>query len=195
MLLAADYYQGFTLTQVFGESFRFLESNRGFLSWSTYFKIGFCRLISFNMDLYYNYQKKENYNIKQLPGYEKFNDYRKRQEMKLQNEEYSFLNFMTYIFYLPLYLAGPICCYNAFISFIKKPQEQYNYKQCVFEVLKVVFYYITLEVILHYSYIVAISHNLLWTTEAHSYWRSLGMNPMETHEIFVIPFHCKYLIN
>lgn len=190
-MVTSDYYQGYSFTQVFGENFKFLDSNKGFLSWNTYFKISFCRLISFNMDLYYNYHKKETFHPRQISGYDNFSDYRKRQESKLPFEDYSFLNFMAYIFYLPLYLAGPICCYNAFISFLKRPQEQYDFKKCVIELLKVISYFIILEVILHYSYICAISRDMLWSEENQSYWKSIGMNPMSAHEIFVISCHCK----
>jgi protein-cysteine N-palmitoyltransferase HHAT len=40
--------------------------------------------------------------------------------------EYSFVDYMAYMCYAPLYIAGPIVSFNSFISFSKRSQQQEN---------------------------------------------------------------------
>jgi D-alanyl-lipoteichoic acid acyltransferase DltB (MBOAT superfamily) len=41
---------------------------------------------------------------------------RDRIEYSCQKQDYSFLNYLAYVLYSPLYLAGPIITFNYFVS-------------------------------------------------------------------------------
>jgi hypothetical protein len=48
--------------------------------------------------------------MRQIP-----NDYRKRVSTPLPEEDYSFVNYLSYALYPPLYIAGPIITFNDFV--------------------------------------------------------------------------------
>lgn len=141
------------------------------------------------MDYYYNQIKSEqimNGNLSILTMSEPkeyWDDYTKRQERFRRSQDYNFINYMVYIFYVPLYLAGPISSFNAFISYIKKRQENYDLKQLMKQSLKVLLYFIFLEILLHYAYFCGFDNSQMWKSEWDEYWINRDMKPMQTYEI------------
>jgi D-alanyl-lipoteichoic acid acyltransferase DltB (MBOAT superfamily) len=178
--------QSWRFEQTRGSSYAWLDANRGFLTWNVYFKITICRLVSFNVDYFNNFH---HVGVDNIPKYETFTDYRKRSEQKLAPSSYSFLMYWSYVFYLPLYLAGPISFYNSWASYIERPQTEWNHWKSAKELIKLVVYYIAFEIFLHYFYVSAIAYNRLWSTRYSDYWKGIGMEPLSHLEIFILCCH------
>ena len=51
------------------------------------------------------------------------NDYRHRINASLSLTAYHVLHFLLYVFYVPLFLSGPIVTFNAFVSYFYSPQQ------------------------------------------------------------------------
>ena len=54
---------------------------------------------------------------------------RDRIEYSCQKQDYSFLNYLAYVLYSPLYLAGPIITFNYYISQVQ-PNVIYAHDSC-----------------------------------------------------------------
>lgn len=74
-----------------------------------------CRQISFNMDYYYHLNNPNK--VEKPKPY--WTDWRRRQEEPRKTEDYSLENYVLYMFYVPLYLAGPVACFNSFVSYVR----------------------------------------------------------------------------
>lgn len=86
------------------------DNNHGLFNWSTYFKISMLRNISFNMDYYWMCRKNP------IREYKNQSEYSKAQETHRPEEDYGLLQYFAYNYYVPLFLAGPVITFNAFIA-------------------------------------------------------------------------------
>ena len=80
--------------------------------------------------------------------------------MESHAKNYSFISFVAYMFYLPLYLAGPTLTYNAWISQVEIPQQTYNAKRIATYVLRLLFTFAILIWFIHYLHFPAIANNI-----------------------------------
>ncbi|ANB13177.1 Gup1p [Sugiyamaella lignohabitans] len=89
---------------------------------------------------------------------------RERVETSRPMEEYNWLNYVAYTTYAPLYLAGPILTFNDFM-FQSRTTLVYsiNFKRISMYAIRFAFCLLTMEVLLHYTYVVAISQTRAWT--------------------------------
>ena len=91
---------------------------------------------------------------------------RYRQETHAEN--YSFLAFVGYFFYPPLFIAGPTLAYNAWISQVIRPQQTFSLTRKLTYLLRIVFALCLLELSIHFLYFPSIAnsekHKHLWTT-------------------------------
>lgn len=110
MLFLIDYTKGFKkIYSLFG--LNFFNYYHGIFSWHTYFKMSLLRHISFNMDYYWMLKKKHiHQDINTL------SEYRKSQEIHHLPHYYNLLEYFAFIYYIPLFIAGPIITFNSFIS-------------------------------------------------------------------------------
>ena len=102
-----------------GESWPFPESLKfysGMEGWAHHFNMLTLKMISFGID----YSR-----ISTNSGSENL-DYKSRQESPRPKSEYSFRNYFTYLFYSPLYIAGPTITFNAFQSQMLINQVTYS---------------------------------------------------------------------
>ena len=79
--------------------------------------------------------------------------------------DYSWQNYLAYVLYPPLYIAGPIITFNSFIEQIKK-QQRTPLKAIAAYAVRFTACFLTMEVILHYMYVVAIKDSYI-TREHH----------------------------
>ncbi|KAH8928411.1 MBOAT-domain-containing protein [Atractiella rhizophila] len=133
-------------------SLDFLDTNRairGLLPrWHINFNITMLRLISFNLDYCWA--------VKQVPsGLSE----RERVQYSHDLEEYSFTNYLAYTIYTPLYIAGPIMTFNNFVYQLKSPSHIPN-RALLSYLSRFVVTFLTMEVILHYMYVVAIKDSV-----------------------------------
>lgn len=70
-------------------------------------------------------------------------------------DDFTFANYVAYVLYPPLYLAGPILTFSAFMDQIKR-KSSISFKAIFAYTVRFVACLLTMEVLLHYIYVVAI---------------------------------------
>ncbi|KZV78840.1 hypothetical protein EXIGLDRAFT_822454 [Exidia glandulosa HHB12029] len=132
------------------------------------------RLVSFNMDWYWAAhrvgllhvgaqsrtgaeldEKQRPPTFHELPAYESFADY------------------MAYIVYPPCYIAGPIMTFNEFLWQMKRP-VRIAPRDVASYALRFVICLLTMEVVLHYMYVVAIKDARAWAGDTPAQLCMLG---------------------
>jgi D-alanyl-lipoteichoic acid acyltransferase DltB (MBOAT superfamily) len=71
--------------------------------------------------------------------------------------DFSFRNYIAYVLYSPLYLAGPILTFNDYISQQRHQLPSINRERIFLYALRFLVCLLTMELVLHYLYAVAIS--------------------------------------
>ena len=120
----------------------FDNSYGGMYRWHLACNFLILRIISFNLDQHwattnkpnninnsnYNNIKSDDEKVSSISkDYENENDdYYQRVALHRPLYEYSYINYMSYCLYCPLYVAGPILPYNAYISYCQKPLMNKN---------------------------------------------------------------------
>lgn len=82
---------------------------------------------------------------------------RDRVSVAAKPTDYTFKNYLAYVLYSPLYLAGPIITFNDFISQSRYPLASINFQRTVLYGIRFLVCVLTMELCLHYLYVVAIS--------------------------------------
>ncbi|MCJ1399254.1 glycerol transporter [Xylographa trunciseda] len=125
--------------------------------WEILFNITVLRLVSFNMDYAWSLDRggsspveKKQLDLANLSERERVNT-------PAQNKDYSFKNYLAYVLYSPLYLAGPIITFNDYMSQARyKPKSVVTSRTILYGV-RFLICLLTMEVMLHFIYAVAIS--------------------------------------
>lgn len=128
--------------------------------WEVLFKFTMIRMISYSIDYLDAVQV-----TKQKPAIKpKFEIEDERQRLNTPHavSEYSFANFLAYTTYSPLYLAGPILTYNDYLYQSKTPLPSVTLNRVIPYAIRFFFCLIIMEVLLHYTYVVAISKTRAW---------------------------------
>ncbi|TFY56821.1 hypothetical protein EVJ58_g7407 [Rhodofomes roseus] len=123
--------------------------------WHVSFNITMLRLVSFNMD-YYWASNRAGPSDPGSPLTEK-----QRPVIAHPLDAYSYMNYVAYVLYPPLYIAGPIMSFNDFMWQIHRPltismRERLGY------LARFVICFLTMEFILHFMYVVAIKDTKAW---------------------------------
>lgn len=71
--------------------------------------------------------------------------------------DYNFRNYIAYAIYAPLYLTGPIITFNDYISQLKYPSASIEKSRTIKYGIRFLVCLLTMEVLLHFDYCVAIS--------------------------------------
>lgn len=87
---------------------------------------------------------------------------RERLDAPLPLSNYSYKNYLAYLFYTPLYIVGPIMSFNDFIYQSKNTLPSINFKRNLVYGLRLIFCFLIMEVVLHYIYVVAVSKAKAW---------------------------------
>ncbi|PJF19189.1 hypothetical protein PSACC_01031 [Paramicrosporidium saccamoebae] len=134
--------------------------------WSVTFNITILRLISYNVDYYYSFQGYSA--LQHREGCKECSDNgngdpcdRRRIQEAPSRDSFTFINCLIYVLYPPLYLAGPIITFNNFYSQIQRPMRPSTMEVLTYA-LRWVVSFLTIEVMLHYCYVVAIKNNQAW---------------------------------
>jgi len=164
---------------LFGPYLSWLDS-KGILSWETYFKLVILRMISANCDYYWmlqniplsdrlksqirhahekgelqfhaNWQPKQEELGIGISFKDEEKEYNLRAEVHQPMSDYNLLYYYSYCLYIPLYIAGPIITYNAFVSQIKSKFLDMTLQVKVGLFVRLLFSTLLLEVALHYIY-------------------------------------------
>ncbi|KAI0766788.1 MBOAT-domain-containing protein [Irpex lacteus] len=123
--------------------------------WHIIFNITMLRLLSFNMDYYWACNDTRPTEPSQSLGY------KQRISIPHSLDLYSFSNYLAYITYPPLYIAGPIISFNDFLWQLRKPL-QIPLRDTLGYLFRFVACTLTMEFVLHYMYMVAIKDAKAW---------------------------------
>ncbi|ORX62945.1 glycerol uptake protein 1 [Hesseltinella vesiculosa] len=129
--------------------------------WHILFKFVMLRLISFNMDYYWQAQKPRSEYKKNDDDLMSLTD-RDRIDIPCKPEDYNYVAFLAYILYTPLYLSGPILSFNDFISQMYVRSANISRRFVMLYAIRFVAVLLTMEIMLHYIYVVAISKTKAW---------------------------------
>ena len=134
-----------------------------------YMRFIFLRMLSFNIDYYWALNgtsgKASSWHLKQLEKYteEERDDiasgggpYGWREKTSRPLSDYSYMAYISSIFYIPLMLTGPILPFNSFISYVHKQQRSISAYGLLIYGLRLGFSFLLLEVFAHYYPVIAI---------------------------------------
>ena len=142
------------------------------LGWNSTFGLVMLKIISFNME-YVNVAEKE-FENNNLISMDKIMEHCKEcnkgkfclSALKFVNakeRDFSFFNFLVYIFYPPFYFSGPIIMYHSFIFQLNHYKENRHndmfFKKKILYFFQCIFIFIVFEIFNHYLYVNAIMTN------------------------------------
>ncbi|KAK9761918.1 glycerol transporter, variant 2 [Basidiobolus ranarum] len=163
VLFANERYHGYTFS-MFSERLAYLDQYSGVMRWYILFNISTLRMISFNMDYYWSHSSRKRVTQSTEDGIEEtFANERDRIETSHLPSDYNFIYYLTYVFYTPLYMAGPIITFNNFISQLRFPCKTITVKSTLRYGARVLGSIFLMEIMLHCFYVVAISRAKAWT--------------------------------
>lgn len=161
-------------TQTHSVNADWLDSFGGLVPrWEILFNITILRLISFNLDYYWTITRGPSSPVEvdfvQQSALMSTTDAHKKKQLDpsqlserdrinfgARSDEYSFRNYVAYALYSPLYLAGPIITFNDYISQNKHPLSTVTRSRNIKYGIRFIVVVLTMEVVLHFVYAVAI---------------------------------------
>jgi D-alanyl-lipoteichoic acid acyltransferase DltB (MBOAT superfamily) len=152
-----------------------LDSYGGLMSrWEVLFKFTILRLVSFNLDYYWSLNSRVGSPLEVhhslLPHNDQANNSKKKQldpsnlserdrvTIPAKPSDFSFRNYFAYAMYSPLYLAGPIVTFNDWISQQRYKPHSITTKRTAMYAIRFIVVLLTMEIMIHYMYMVAIFH-------------------------------------
>lgn len=149
--------------------------------WDVFFNFTLLRMISFSLDYLERIRDLQKANDKESPKFNSLNlsdlDDRERLTAKLPMSDYGIVNYIAYISYTPLYIAGPVITFNDFIyqsNYQQLPSVK-NYKRTFIYFLRFLFCVLVMEFLLHFMYVVAVSKTKAWDGDTPFQISMLGM--------------------
>uniref|UniRef100_A0A8R7JWY6 Uncharacterized protein n=1 Tax=Triticum urartu TaxID=4572 RepID=A0A8R7JWY6_TRIUA len=119
MLTLNRVYEGYSFS-LFGQQLAFLDNYRGTFRWHICFNFVVLRMISFGCDYCWTLSSSHFDHKKHMQKcevcYSGKTCYFALQEKGLSVDKYTFLTYLCYLTYAPLYIAGPVVSYNAFAA-------------------------------------------------------------------------------
>ncbi|KAH3992911.1 hypothetical protein HBI56_199310 [Parastagonospora nodorum] len=136
-----------------------LDSYGGLMSrWEVLFNFTILRLVSFNLDYYWSLNSR-NSNALEKKQLDPSNlSERDRVTISAKPQDFSFRNYFAYTMYSPLYLAGPIITFNDWISQQRYRPHSITPKRTTMYLIRFIVVLLTMEIMIHYMYMVAIFH-------------------------------------
>ncbi|KAL1739025.1 MBOAT, membrane-bound O-acyltransferase family-domain-containing protein [Schizophyllum fasciatum] len=157
VLFLNDHYNGYRYGEIL-PSLHILDSYDGlYPRWHISYNITMLRIISYNMDLHWASTGAESSQVRASSPL----DERLRTRTSHPRELYGYVNYLTYVLYAPLYIAGPIMTFNDFMWQHRTPIPP-SRRALLSYIFRWVFCMLTMEVILHYMYVVAIKDARAW---------------------------------
>ncbi|KAK6465181.1 MBOAT, membrane-bound O-acyltransferase family-domain-containing protein [Scheffersomyces coipomensis] len=144
--------------------------------WDVFFNFTLLRMLSFSLDYLEKKRLKTPPNDKEILDLSYLDD-RQRLEAPLPLGEYNFLNYIAYLTYTPLFIAGPIITFNDYIyqSNYQPLASVKNYKRTLIYFLRLLFCIFVMEFILHFMYVVAVSKTKAWYGDSPFQISMIGM--------------------
>jgi D-alanyl-lipoteichoic acid acyltransferase DltB (MBOAT superfamily) len=157
-LFINDKYRMFKLGDLWGPLSMLDPGFKGIVArWDVFYNFTLLRVLSFNLD-YLNALYPQNKKTDEKPRSEEF----QRVNNNLPLEDYSLQNYFAYLFYAPLFIAGPILTFNDFVRQSRQSLPSINLKTLMNYSLLFTVCVLNMELILHFIYVVAISKRKAW---------------------------------
>ncbi|KAM5544772.1 hypothetical protein V8D89_001670 [Ganoderma adspersum] len=148
-----DMHQGHKFG-TFHPQLAFLDAWQGiYPRWYISFNITTLRLVSFNMDYYWACRGVG------LPESSLSDKHRPQVNHSLKT--YNYFNYCVYVLYPPLYIGGPIMTFNDFMWQVLRPLK-ITWRTVLGYLARFIVCIMTLEMILHFMYVVAIKDRKAW---------------------------------
>ncbi|KAI9094552.1 MBOAT, membrane-bound O-acyltransferase family-domain-containing protein [Phlyctochytrium arcticum] len=168
ILFANFKFDGYKFGAI-SESLEWMDQYNGInMRWWITFNFSILRMISYTMDHYWQTQgardKRSHETCKECsaavhPGEQCA---RARIETPHSSSTYNILNYYTYLFYVPLYLAGPIITFNDFMAQMRYPPKSVTLKETIVYAIRWGLTVLCMEWMLHTIYVVAIKDAHAW---------------------------------
>ncbi|KAF2121727.1 MBOAT, membrane-bound O-acyltransferase family-domain-containing protein [Lophiotrema nucula] len=126
--------------------------------WEVLFNFTVLRLISFNLDYYWSLNDQRGGAIEKKQLDPSNLSERDRVSIPAKPSDFSFRNYFAYALYSPLYLAGPIVTFNDYMSQCRYKLHSISLNRTALYALRFIVVLLTMEVMIHYLYMVAIFH-------------------------------------
>lgn len=182
--LVIRVYEGIPFAS-FGSSLAFLDQHRGMLRWHIYYNFILLRMISFACDFRWQYHKKLGH-LKGVPPDtppHPEQDLKTRTELWQPPQSYSFSQYLAYVLYPPLYIAGPISTFNAFVSQLEAPSSRVTLTAIAKYLARAVGCWLCMEVITHKLWFMAVARHKLWVPLA-----AAKGHPLSPLEMCLVPW-------
>lgn len=150
------------------------QSFRGIIQrWEVFYNITLLRILSFNLDYL---EKKDQPPAKPVKMPADLDD-RERLVAPIPIAQYSFWNYLSYLFYAPLFIAGPIITFNDYFyqSNYHQSLSTKDFKRIVTYGARLIFCVLVMEFILHFMYVVAVSKTKAWDGDTPFELSMLGL--------------------
>ncbi|KAE8831329.1 hypothetical protein HRS9122_08919 [Pyrenophora teres f. teres] len=160
-LFANEFAQGYSYAAILGAFLPSTVSEKGTATTSTIvlFNFTILRLISFNLDYYWSLNSRSSSNPLEKKQLDPSNlSERDRVTIPASPTDYTFRNYFAYATYSPLYLAGPIITFNDYISQCRYRPHSITTKRTILYLIRFIVVLLTMEIMIHYMYMVAIFH-------------------------------------
>ncbi|KAH8833993.1 MBOAT, membrane-bound O-acyltransferase family-domain-containing protein [Flagelloscypha sp. PMI_526] len=154
ILFANDRFSGYPYSTI-APFLRFLDDYQGlYPRWYINYNISMLRMVSFSMDYYWACTRSS-----QEPT--NLEDLKQRTSSSHALEAYTFADYLSYVLYAPLYIAGPIITFNDYLHQLHRPLVIRPLAIASYGVRFIVSL-LTMEAILHFMYVVAIKDKKAW---------------------------------
>lgn len=164
-LLCNRVYEGYSFS-IFGQQWAYLDNYRGTFRWHICFNFVILRMISFGYDYHWARQDPLFDQQKHIQRCHTCKSgktcYRLLQERSVQKEKFSFSIYLAYLVYAPVYIAGPIISFNAFVSQLDTPQNNYTVRDMSWYGLRWLFSFSLMELMTHLFRYNAFAISRLW---------------------------------
>ncbi|KAL3236543.1 O-acyltransferase [Nakaseomyces bracarensis] len=171
-LFINDNYRAYPFGQIWSILSPLDTMSRGIIErWDVFFNFSLLRMISYNLDYLTRYElstkgddsskKNDDINNAELL----YND-KARMNAVLPMEDYGVVNYLAYMIYTPLFIAGPIITFNDYIFQSKRTLPSIKKDFIIWYAIRFVFTVLFMELILHFFYVVAISKTKAWDNDS-----------------------------
>ncbi|XVF41014.1 hypothetical protein PTKIN_Ptkin01aG0246500 [Pterospermum kingtungense] len=160
-------YEGYPFSK-FGQRWAYLDNHRGTFRWHICFNFVVLRMISFGYDYHWAHQDScfdQEKHIQRCHVCKSGKTcYQILQERNARINDFTFTAYLSYLVYAPLYIAGPIISFNAFISQLDVPQNHYSIIEVTWYGLRWLFGLSVIELMTHLFYFNAFAASDSWKT-------------------------------
>lgn len=159
-LFLNEKFRGYSFSNI-SDSFVFLDKYKGMMpNWKVHFNMTFLRMISFGMDYCWASPETEK-SVRSAHRDCEECKYGKCEKLlsslPRNRDEYTFVNYIAYTLYIPLYLAGPIISFNNFRYQMSSSKPSFTIIYVITYFLRWIICFLIMEIMMHCCYLVAIT--------------------------------------